>query len=68
MKSDLLPHEARPAVVWGQVGVMDAALLPVMTEGASQDRRGLASQSGSRHSMSATCGPRLPNAIGQHKC
>jgi hypothetical protein len=40
MKPDLLPHEARPVVLWGQAGVMDVALLLVMTDGASQDRRG----------------------------
>jgi hypothetical protein len=61
MIPDLLPHEARPVVLWGQAGVMDVALLLVMYDGASMNRRGpwgYASQSGSRHSMSATCGPR----------
>jgi hypothetical protein len=40
---------------------MDVALLLVMYGDASMNRRGpagYASQSGSRHSMSATCGPR----------
>jgi hypothetical protein len=35
MKPDLLPHEVRHVVLWGQAGVMDASLLLVMTDGAS---------------------------------
>jgi hypothetical protein len=40
MKLDLFSHEARLVVLWGQADVMDATLLLVMTDGASQDRRG----------------------------
>jgi hypothetical protein len=40
MIPDLLPHEARPVVLWGQAGVMDVALLLVMYGDASMNRRG----------------------------
>jgi hypothetical protein len=40
MIPDLLPHEARPVVLWGQAGVMDIALLLVMYGDASMNRRG----------------------------
>jgi hypothetical protein len=58
---NLLPHQARPAVLSGKFGVMDIALLLMMYGGASMNRRGpagYASQSNSRHSMYTTCGPR----------
>jgi hypothetical protein len=58
---DSLPHEARPVVFLGQADVVDVALLLVMNDGVIKNRRGLAGsagQSDSRHSMSATCGPR----------
>jgi hypothetical protein len=39
MIPDLLPHEARPVVLLGYVGVMDDALLLVMYGGATMNKR-----------------------------
>jgi hypothetical protein len=64
MRLDLLPHEARLAVLWGQVGVADAAMLLIMSGdawcrgGDLSAQCGLYWSSSSRHSMSATYGPR----------
>jgi hypothetical protein len=40
MIPELLPHEARHVVLWGQDDVMDVAMLLVMYGGASMNRRG----------------------------
>jgi len=37
---DVLPHEERHVVLWGQAGVMDAALLLKMYGGALMNKRG----------------------------
>jgi hypothetical protein len=61
MIPDLLPHGARPVVFLDQADVVDVALLLVMNDEALMKKRGppgSVGQSGSRHSMSATCGPR----------
>jgi hypothetical protein len=34
MKPDLVPHEERHVVLWGQASVMDVTLLLVMIDGA----------------------------------
>jgi hypothetical protein len=60
MIPDLLPHEARPAVLWDQADIVDSALLLVMNDDAIMNKRdpaGSIGQSDSQHSMSATCGP-----------
>jgi len=41
MVPNLLPHEARPVVLWGQAGVMDDFLLLVTYDGASMNSKGL---------------------------
>jgi hypothetical protein len=53
MKQDLLSSGS-------QTGVVDVALLPMMMvkHGEEEGLCGLCYPSGSRHSMSATCGPR----------
>jgi hypothetical protein len=55
-----LPHEARFAAFLGQADVVDATLLLVMNDGVKYKKGlvGSAGQSDSRHSVSATRGPR----------
>jgi hypothetical protein len=61
MRLDLLPHEARPVVFWEPSrcsGCCSVEMMMMVNCGEIEGLCGLCYASGSRHSMSATCGPR----------